>query len=57
MNAEIEFSGADNETKIVVTRIRGSEVAGACSFTKAAGEKCLVLSKDTKAVSLELATL
>ena len=25
MNAEIEFSGADNETRIVVTRIRGSE--------------------------------
>ena len=24
-NAEIEFRGADNETKIVVTRIRGSE--------------------------------
>ena len=25
VNAEIEFSGADNETRIVVTRIRGSE--------------------------------
>ena len=24
-NGEIEFRGADNETKIVVTRIRGSE--------------------------------
>ena len=23
MNAEIEFSGADNKTRIVVTRIRG----------------------------------
>ena len=25
MNAEIEFSGAGNETRIIVTRIRGSE--------------------------------
>ena len=25
VNAEFEFSGADNETRIVVTRIRGSE--------------------------------
>ena len=25
VNAEIESSGADNETRIVVTRIRGSE--------------------------------
>ena len=25
VNAEIEFSGADNESRIVVTRIRGSE--------------------------------
>ena len=25
VDAEIEFSGADNETRIVVTRIRGSE--------------------------------
>ena len=25
VNAEIEFSGADNETRIVVTRIHGSE--------------------------------
>ena len=25
VNVEIEFSGADNETRVVVTRIRGSE--------------------------------
>ena len=25
VSAEIEFSGADNETRIVVTRIRGSK--------------------------------
>ena len=25
VNAEIEFSGADNESRIVVTRIRGGE--------------------------------
>ena len=30
VNAEIEFSGADNETRIVLTRIRGkAKVAGA----------------------------